>query len=133
MLMALASHFWRPDFSPAQSAQMFKDYADDLGGCTIAEIELAIRDYRLKPKIPGKMKPFPGTDDLLELVQAHRKHRRDMERYAPVRYQFGDSRPLMWWHIPKARWEAHWRESEVPVGDLIRDASGGDLREPVRR
>lgn len=112
MLMALASHFWRPDFSPAQAAQMFKDYAEDLGGCTIAEIEVAIREYRLKPKIPGKMKPFPGSDDLLELICANRKHRAQIERLGdPVKL---DSRPLVWWSKPPEMWKPHWREDEIP-------------------
>src|SRR5688572_22248535 len=60
MLGQLGSHFWRPDFTPAQVSHLIKDYAGDLASCTIPEIEVAIRDYRLQPKIPGKMKPFPG-------------------------------------------------------------------------
>lgn len=130
MLMALASHFWRPDFSPAQAAQVFKDYADDLGGCTIAEIENAIRDYRLQPKIPGKMKPFPGSDDLLGLVVANRKHRADLERLgAPVKLV---SRPIRWWSKPRSMWAAHWRECDVPAGELVKDAFTGAWREPDR-
>lgn len=112
MLAALASHFYRPDFTPAQAAQMYRDYAEDLGGCTIAEIEVAIREYRLRPKIPGKMKPFPGSDDLLELVIANRKHRAEVERLGnAVRV---DSRPIYWWGQPRERWKPHWREEDIP-------------------
>lgn len=131
MLAGLSSHFWTPDFTPAQAAARFKDYTEDLGGCTVAEIEIAIRDYRLKPKIPGKMKPFPGTDDLLEIVQANRKHRRELDR-KPVKLQFGDSRPILWWMQAKQLWKPHWSESQVPAGELIRDETGGALREPCR-
>lgn len=131
MLTQLSSHFWRPDFGPSQMAALFADYASDLGGCTIQEIEIAIRDYRLQPKIPGKMKPFPGSDDLLALVRAHRKHRAELERIgrpiAGLR-----SRPLMWWHKPLDHWNADWREHEVPAGELVRDRVTGKLREPVR-
>lgn len=112
MLAALSSHFWTPDFTPAQAAARYRDYAEDLGGCTIAEIEVAIREYRLKPKIPGKMKPFPGSDDLLELICANRKHRAQIERLGdPVKL---DSRPLVWWSKPPEMWKPHWREDEIP-------------------
>lgn len=130
-MTALASHFWRPDFKPAQAAQMYKDYAEDLAGCTIAEVEVAIREYRLRPKIPGKMKPFPGSDDLLEIVRANRKHRQELDRIGKPA-AVADPRPLKWWFKPKGMWSAHWRESEVPAGELVRDVSGGPLREPVR-
>lgn len=115
MLVGLSSHFWTPDFTPAQAAARFKDYCDDLGGCTVAEIEIAIRDYRLQPKIPGKMKPFPGTDDLMALVRAQRKHRADMDKLKPARTETGDSRPNMWWCKSKALWAPHWREDEIPA------------------
>jgi hypothetical protein len=127
MLAGLSSHFWTPDYTPAQAAARFKDYCDDLGGCTIAEVEIAIRDYRLQPKIPGKMKPFPGTDDLLALVQANRKHRAELERLGkPVKVS---SRPLMWWHRPIDRWNPEWQESDVPAGEMVRDTSTAALRE----
>lgn len=112
MLAGLSSHFWTPDFTPAQAAARYRDYAEDLGGCTIAEVEVAIRDYRLKPKIPGKMKPFPGSDDLLEMIVANRKHRKDLERLGgPVKV---DSRPLCWWSRPPEQWKPHWREEDIP-------------------
>lgn len=112
MLTALAAHFWRPDLTPAQDARRYADYAEDLGGCTIAEIEVAIREYRLKPKIPGKMKPFPGSDDLLELVIANRKHRAEVERLGNAVHV--DSRPLCWWTRPMDQWKPHWREEDIP-------------------
>jgi hypothetical protein len=131
MLASLSSHFWTPDFTPAQAAARFKDYCEDLGGCTIQEVEIAIRDYRLRPKIPGKMKPFPGADDLLELVIANRKHRAELDRIGkPVAVR--QYRPLMWWHKPLDHWNADWREHEVPAGELVRDRVTGKLREPVR-
>jgi hypothetical protein len=114
MLAGLSSHFWTPDFTPAQAAARFKDYTDDLGGCTVAEIEIAIRDYRLQPKIPGKMKPFPGTDDLLALVRAQRKHRADLAKVKPAKLEYGETRPHMWWTKPPKLWQPHWQESEIP-------------------
>lgn len=118
MLTALSSHFWRPDFSPAQAAQMFKDYADDLAGCTIAEIEVAIREYRLKPKIPGKMKPFPGSDDLLGLIVANRKHREELTRIGPK--VISGSRPNIWWTQPPYLWKSNWREEDIPKAEQPR-------------
>lgn len=130
MLAGLSSHFWTPDFTPAQAAARYRDYTDDLAGCTIAEIEVAIREYRLRPKIPGRMKPFPGSDDLLEIVQANRKHRREVENMGrPVRQE---SRPIWWWAQSRKLWQAHWRESEVPLGERVQDEKTGKLREPVR-
>ena len=114
MLTALASHFWTPDFTPAQAAARFKDYTDDLADCTLVEIEVAIREYRLQPKIPGKFKPFPGSDDLRALVLADRKHRKEMDDLGPP-IKNRESRPLRWWEQRRRFWKPHWTEDEIPA------------------
>lgn len=127
MLMRLASHYWRPDFSPNQVNEMLADYAADLGSCDLTEIEIAIAEYRRTPVTPGRLKVFPGSDILLALVLAHRKHRADLEKLGPPIKEF-DSRPICWWMQPKTLWQPHWRESEVPAGEFIRETSDGARR-----
>jgi len=126
MLAQLASHYWRPDFSPAQAAGLTADYCEDLADCTVAEIEVAIRDYRRG----ADNQFFPKIGQLRDLIATDRKHRAELERLGkPVRVS---SRPLMWWHRPKDRWNPEWAESQVPAGELVRDTAGAVLRDPDR-
>lgn len=127
MLTALASHYWRPDFSPSQAAVMWADFADDLADCTIPEIEVAIREYRRDPA----NKFFPKSADLRAIVWANRKHRADLEKIGKPVSNF-DSRPIMWWTQPKALWNPNWRENDVPIGQMIKDTTGGPMRLPER-
>lgn len=127
MLMALASHYWRPDFSPAQAASLYSDFAEDLSDCLIAEIEVAIREYRRDPA----NKFFPKSADLRGIIGANRKHRKDLERLGNPIKDF-DSRPHFWWGQRRQWWQPHWRESDIPRGELVRDQVTGKLREPQR-
>lgn len=126
ILTALSSHYWRPDFSPAQAASMIADYCEDLSACRVDEIEVAVREYRLD----SNNKFFPKSSDLRDIVFANRKHRAELDRIGnPVQVT---SRPLKWWYRPKQRWNSDWLESDVPPGELICDTACGELREPVR-
>lgn len=112
MLTALSSHYWRPDFSPAQAGSLIADYCEDLADCMVAEIEIAIREYRR-----SNQKFFPKIGQLRDIIAANRKHRADLEKVAPAKLQFGDTRPIMWWRLPRALWQRHWRVSDIPAGE----------------
>lgn len=125
MLTALSSHYWRPDFSPAQAAHLIADYCADLADCRLDELEVAIREYRRSEE-----KFFPKIAQLREIVFANRKHRRELSRIGqPVRTA---CRPIRWWDRPRDRWNADWREADISAGELVRDAESGQLREPMR-
>ena len=112
MLAKLASHYWRPDFSPAQSAALIADYADDLGDCRLTEIELAIRTWRMD----AKNQFFPKSAQLRALVLDYREHRAELDKMPPTsgKWEFGDSRPYYWWQRQRRFWKPHWREEEIP-------------------
>lgn len=108
MLMALSSHFWRPDFSPSQVQSLLADYCQDLGDCRLDEIEIAMREYRLN----AANKFFPKSSQLREIVFANRKHREDLARIGePVR---GSARPVLWWTQAPYLWRSDWHKSEIP-------------------
>lgn len=111
LLGRLAVHYYRPDFTPAAAKSMVEDMADDLGEFTLAEIEVAIRAYRLD----ASERFFPRSANLRELVLAERSARRESATGAECKIQFGESRPLMWWTKPKTLWARHWREGEIPA------------------
>lgn len=126
MLAKLASHYWRPDFSPGQAAAMTADYAEDLADCTLPEIEVAVREYRRNEANVF----FPKSAQLRAIVSSNRKHRAEVERLGPPVAHLG-SRPHCWWMQARQLWQHGWLESEVPPGQKVRD-QGGVLREPER-
>lgn len=126
MLTALSSHYWRPDFSPAQAAALIADYCEDLADCRLDELDVAIREYRR-----GDHKFFPKIGQLREIVFENRKHRHELAKLgAPLRHV--KTRPIFWWSQSRKLWNSEWQESEVPAGALVRDAVTGKLREPIR-
>lgn len=111
MLTALSSHYWRPDFSPAQAALLIVDYCRDLADCTLLELDAAIADYRR-----GQEKFFPKIGDLRALVFASRKDFRDMERVGKRAIpEFGDSRPALWWMQAPYLRRSPWRVEDIPA------------------
>ncbi len=125
-LTALSSHYWRPDFSPAQAGMLIADYCADLSACRVDEIEVACREYRLNPKNQF----FPKSAQLREIIFANRKHREELDKLgAPVKV---DSRPIRWWSQSRKFWQPHWREADVPAGEKIKDPVTGAWREPER-
>lgn len=126
ILTALSSHYWRPDFSPVQAAMLVSDYCQDLAACRVDEIEIACREYRLNPKNQF----YPKSAQLREIIFANRKHRQELARIG-TRVQV-ESRPHWWWAKPRNLWSPHWRDDEVPAGEMVRDVTTGKLREPVR-
>lgn len=106
------------------------DYAEDMGHCTIAEIEVAVREYRRS----AENQFFPKVGQLLEIIMSNRKHRAEVGPSGPrLVPEFGKPRPTAWWMQAKQLWQADWKESEVPNGNKIRDVIGGPLRDPGHR
>lgn len=114
MLSRLAVHFYRPDFTEGQAKSMITDMVHDLAGLDMRDLEKGIATYRQTPFPMGKFKPFPDSGTLIRLANVERNHRVDIEGKQPIRPQFGDSRPNMWWCKSPYLWEPHWRESEIP-------------------
>lgn len=108
-LTALASHYYRPDFSPAQAQQLIADMVEDLEEFTIAEIEVAVRNYRRNPE----NRFFPRAADLRGLVLGDRKERRISASKPGIVPEFGDHRPLAWETLPRRYWQPHWKADDL--------------------
>jgi hypothetical protein len=129
LLAALSSHYYRPDFTEAQSRRLIADMVQDLEEFPVAEIEAAIRQYRRDPK----SRFFPTSGALRGLIAQARRERAERDRLPRKIKPLG--RPLMWWTLPRSwwsKWSHDWKESEVPAGELIRDVPGGPFRQPQR-
>lgn len=114
MLARLSSHYYRPDFSQGQATLLVEDMADDLSEFTFAEIENAIRDYRRD----NANKFYPRSGDLIALIQGKRKARATDAAQGdkgPVRFEFGDSRPLAWEYLRKQFWKPHWSADDLNI------------------
>jgi hypothetical protein len=132
LLARLAGHYYRPDFPEVASLSLIADLVEDLREFAVTDIEWAINTYRKEPPAPGKAKYFPDSGTLRKLA-SKAQHAR-IEASTPARQlvpEFGN-RPRLWWMQPKQHWQPHWRESEVPVGEMVRDEIGGKHRQPVR-
>lgn len=127
MLMALASHYWRPDFSPSQAAQLVADFVEDLIEFPLAEIEIAILEYRRG----AENEFFPKPGKLRKIIIGNRSHRAQLERLGDGAGK-RDTRPCRWWGINRRLWKPHWRESDVPEGEMVRDQATGKWRQPER-
>jgi hypothetical protein len=116
MLMRLASHYYRPDFTPAQAAARMDDMVRDLEEFYSCDVDAAITNYRRDAKSKG----FPTSGVLRQLARDARFMREQPERAASsgnqrVKFEFGDSRPQMWWTQNRILWKPHWREDEIPA------------------
>lgn len=113
-LLKLGSHYWTPDFTPAQAKHLLADYIEDLEAVTLAEVEIACRNWRRGVA----NKKFPRVAELLDGVQAYRRERAQEAQRRPQtasEYSDGMGRPLMWWYSSRALWKLHWRESDIPA------------------
>lgn len=112
LLSRLAIHYYRPDFTEGQAKLLIQDYVHDLADFAVCDVEAAIRDYRQQPT-KGKAKYFPDSAQLRELATENAKHRSKMS--APERKPYHQSRPNAWYLRPRAQWESHWHEDEIPA------------------
>jgi len=111
LLTQLASHYYRPDFTPAQAQALLTDLADDLAEFTIFDVENAIRDYRRDPA----ERFFPTSGKLRALAAQSRRERiNSTSKPLPVSR---DLRPLMWWLQPKRFWKSHWSADDIPPNE----------------
>ena len=137
-LLQLGSHFWTPDFTRAQARALLADYLDDLGKFSINEVEVACRDWRRDVKNTK----FPRAAQICALIEQDRKDRRERKAstdkgFKPSAmdkrpYPDGQSRAILWWHLPRKLWKPEWRESDVPDGELILDPETNKLRQAHR-
>lgn len=127
MVAKLGAHYYRPDFGPEQVKHMALDFIEDLSQYPVCEVEAAFAAYRRNPE--NRFFPTPGM--IRGIIDAARADIARMSRISDKPLP-ADPRPTMWWAQPRQLWKAAWRESEVPAGEVIRDESGGALREPDR-
>lgn len=125
MLGKLAVHYYRPDFTEGQARQLILDYLDDLADFPLHVTEKAIRAYRCDPGSEF----FPKLGRLIELAK---RAERDAEAPSKPLPALRESRSIRWWSQCKLLWKPHWRESEVPMGEKVRDVPGGPMRDPER-
>lgn len=126
LLMKLGSHFWTPDFTPAQAKHLLKDYLEDLEKYRPMELDRFCRVWRTNP---GN-KSFPKVGQVIQGLNSIRQDVTDAA--AAGKRPKHVSRPLMWWHRPIDRWDASWRECDVPDGELVKDTSTSPLRKALR-
>lgn len=69
MLMQLSSHYYRPDFSPAQAKSLIGDMVEDLAEYTIQDVEQAIRAYRQD----ASKGYYPRAAHLRDLIATRRR------------------------------------------------------------
>jgi len=117
-LLRLGSHYWTPDFTPAQAKHLLADYIEDLESAFLPDLDAACAYWRRKPDA----KRFPKIGELLAIVSDRRRERMDTEKSSPSTFQFGESRPVMWWCLPPNIWKRHWHESEIPADQWDRYA-----------
>lgn len=122
ILLKLGSHFWTPDFTPAQAKHLLADYIEDLQKYRAPELVTFAHEWRTNPKNTK----FPRVGDVIAGLERNRADVTARAEFRPI----SATRPLMWWHRPKDRWYADWSEDDVPHGEKICDIAGGELRYP---
>lgn len=116
LLAKLAVHYYRPNFTENQAKSLIGDLVEDICEFSVAQIEVAIRQYRQA----ASSKYFPTSGQLREILFANKKHADEMatkwvgSEGKPLVPQFGESRPHFWWMKPRQLWQVHWREDEIP-------------------
>jgi hypothetical protein len=110
---------------------MIADYVLDLAEFAICDVEDACKAYRKDPASEF----FPKPGQLFKLASVARRDRNAAEKFAETRGRIPeekDQRPILWWMQSTKCWPRHWRESEVPSGQLIRDEPDAAWRDPER-
>lgn len=107
--MRLAIAF-NPNLSPDQAKVFITDYILDLAEFAVTDVEEAIRAYRRDEK----QFTFPKPGLLYKLASLARRDRTQRATAKPIKPQFGDQRPIMWWTQSLWLWKPHWRETEIP-------------------
>lgn len=92
---------------------LFADILDDVREFSVDEIDEACKTYRRD----AANKFFPKSGDIRALILAEHKHQVQLEKLGPPRPRT-ESRPICWWLQPRKCWQPHWKESEVPRGEI---------------
>jgi hypothetical protein len=114
MLIRLAGHYYRADFTPEQAAAVIDDMIADLAEYGLHDVDAAILAYRRDPK----QKFFPKSGELRERVELAAEQRRSHKRVestGPVRFEFGDSRPYGWEYHRRRFWKPNWRVDDLDM------------------
>lgn len=122
LLVRLAGHYYRADFTPEQAMAMIEDMVGDLARYSLHDVQAGISACRCNPKV----RFFPSSGVLCEAIDEIVRDRRASIRRGPMAapgerpsiFEFGDSRPLAWEYQPKRFWKSHWRASDL---DRARD------------
>jgi hypothetical protein len=64
LLGKLSLHYWRPDFTPAQAKQLYRDYVEDLRPYPFEEIDRAISKYRAN----GANRFYPTSGQIIDHI-----------------------------------------------------------------
>lgn len=113
LLMRLAVHYYRADFNQQQATSLIRDMVEDLGNYVVQEVDAAIRAYRLD----AKERYFPRSGQLKAIIERHHAEG-SMGCYGPkLKPEFGDSRPIRWWLLPRQFWQPHWRVGDIPEAE----------------
>jgi hypothetical protein len=120
--MALAVHFYRPDFSEGMARVLIRDMLEDLHEFTTPQVQEACRQWRRD----ANSKFFPTIGQLRKLAsEARTEERHAAEHMARGgrKFEFGDPRPFGWEYQRKRFWKPHWRVSDLDkAGDPDRRA-----------
>lgn len=120
LLVRLAGHYYRADFTPEQALAMIEDMVLDLSEYAVHDVEQGIAGYRRDPR----NKFFPKSGELREASERARSDRLAAEREAArppssgkhnpyAHFEFGDSRPLCWENQRRRFWKPHWHEDDL--------------------
>jgi len=123
----LAVHYYRPDFTEGQAKSLIRDMVEDLSMFTLGEIDASIKAYRRD----GANRFFPTSGQLrTPILQASAERAKDSrisDKALP-----SETRPIMWWMLPRKCWNADWREQDAPDGALVYDHATGQRRNAWR-
>jgi hypothetical protein len=120
ILARLQVHYWRPDFTAAQTASLYADMIDDLSGCSEGILRAAVADYRSDPDA----RFFPRSGDLIGRIDIANRRR--------VRARFNLRRALANDAEKNSKQVAQVQTSAHPVPKERRKALADMARKVVR-
>ena len=111
ILSRLAIHYYRSDMPESAFKSIIADMLDDLAEFAFVDIEHAVKAHRQNPK--SRFFPTPGELRLLAQQSAADRTTASKPRQS-FKPEYGESRPILWWFIPRRFWRQTWLVSEIP-------------------